>query len=125
MSTEQPEALRLANAHEQVAKGIDFPELSLQTAAELRRLHEDCEDWKKGYALLFKENADRRRLNEELVEALRKARATLNERLDDLIESCTNPVTGLITDSADLLAIESDQDLINSIDATLAKAEAA
>jgi ABC-type nitrate/sulfonate/bicarbonate transport system ATPase subunit len=36
----QPEALHLANAHEQVAKGFDFPELALQTAAELRRLHE-------------------------------------------------------------------------------------
>jgi hypothetical protein len=78
MSTEQPEALRLANAHEQVAKGIDFPELSLQTAAELRRLHEDCEDWKKGYALLFKENADRRRLNEELVEAVKQMQSALS-----------------------------------------------
>jgi hypothetical protein len=58
----------------------------------------------------------------DLLVELHKARATLNDRLDDLIESHTNPVTGLITDDADLLAIESDQDLINSIDAAIAKA---
>ena len=121
MSTEQPEALRLADWLEDEYGSAE----AWDAANELRRLHEDCEDWKKGYALLFKENGNRRRLNEELVEALRKARATLNERLDDLIESCTCPTTGLITDDTDLLAIESDQDLINSIDATLAKAEAA
>ena len=73
MSTEQPEALRLANWLLETCKGGDEPSpMEQQAAAELRRLHEDCEDWKQGYALLFKENADRRRLNEELVEALRK-----------------------------------------------------
>jgi hypothetical protein len=36
----QPEALRLANALEKVAKAIDFTKLALQTAAELRRLHQ-------------------------------------------------------------------------------------
>jgi DNA anti-recombination protein RmuC len=118
----QPEALRLAEITE-FDKYPRHPDHNQHTAAELRRLHQECEDWKQGYALLFKENADRRRLNDELVTELQKARATLNERLDDLIDSCTDPVTGLICDSADLLAIESDQDLINSIDATLAKAE--
>jgi Holliday junction resolvasome RuvABC DNA-binding subunit len=70
MSTEQPEALRYAEELDclQYADYLNHHE----AAAELRRLHEDCEDWKKGYALLFKENANRRRLNEELVEALRK-----------------------------------------------------
>ena len=82
MSTEQPEALQLARNLENDAQGIDLGAEGLgwspstgnmnAAAAELRRLHEDCEDWKQGYALLFKENADRRRLNEELVEALRK-----------------------------------------------------
>jgi hypothetical protein len=67
----QPEALRLAEITE-FDKYPRHPDHNQHTAAELRRLHEDCEDWKQGYALLFKENADRRRLNEELVEALRK-----------------------------------------------------
>jgi hypothetical protein len=70
MSTEQPEALRLAKIL--IDDAYWSPMLGEQAAAELRRLHEDCEDWKQGYALLFKENADRRRLNEDLVEALRK-----------------------------------------------------
>ena len=70
MSTEQPEALRLAEMFERIWEGQS--NIDTEAAAELRRLHEDCEDWKQGYALLFKENGDRRRLNEELVEALRK-----------------------------------------------------
>ena len=36
----QHPALHLANAYEQVANAVEFPELALQTAAELRRLHE-------------------------------------------------------------------------------------
>jgi hypothetical protein len=71
MST-QPEALRLAEVLMHLpaadAKGHAYQS---EAAAELRRLHEDCEDWKQGYALLFKENGNRRRLNEELVEALK------------------------------------------------------
>ena len=54
---------------------------------------------------------------------LHKARAALREHLDELIKSHTHPDTGLITDDADLLAIESDQDLINSIDRVIAQAE--
>jgi hypothetical protein len=54
---------------------------------------------------------------------LRKARAALKEHLDELIKSHTHPDTGLITDDADLLAIESDQDLINGIDRVIAQAE--
>jgi hypothetical protein len=121
MST-QPKALRLADA---IKTHKHHPQFNLMetAAAELRRLHEDCENWKQGYALLFKENGDRRRLNEELVTELRKARAALKEQLEILIQSHTCPTTGLITDDTDLLAIESDQDLINSIDAALAKAE--
>ena len=121
MSTEQSEALRLALTPGAVVM-VDV-ETTSALCAELRRLHEDCEDWKKGYALLFKENADRRRLNEELVTELHKARAALKEQLEILIQSHSDPKTGLITDDTDLLAIESDQDLINSIDATLAKAK--
>lgn len=58
----------------------------------------------------------------DLLAELRKARAALQESLDQLIQSHTDPATGLITDDAGLLAIESNQDLINSIDATIAKA---
>lgn len=58
----------------------------------------------------------------DLLEALNKARAALKEQLEILIQCHSDPATGLITDDADLLAIESDQDLINSIDAAIAKA---
>jgi hypothetical protein len=58
-----------------------------------------------------------------LLSELHKARTALQEHLDDLIESHTHPHTGLITDDADLLAIESEQDLINSIDRVIAQAE--
>ena len=58
----------------------------------------------------------------DLLRELDKARAALKEQLEILIQSHTCPTTGLITDDADLLAIESDQDLINSIDAAIAKA---
>jgi hypothetical protein len=68
MSTEQPEWQFLSELFELES---DHESVYRRAAAELRRLHEDCEDWKKGYALLFKENGDRRRLNEELVEALK------------------------------------------------------
>lgn len=36
----QPTALKLANAHKQAAVGAGYPELHLQTEAELRRLHD-------------------------------------------------------------------------------------
>ena len=54
---------------------------------------------------------------------LHKARAALQEHLDELVESHTHPATGLITDDADLLIIESEQDLINGIDRVIAQAE--
>jgi hypothetical protein len=60
---------------------------------------------------------------EQLLSELHKARAALQEHLDELIKSHTHPATGLITDDADLLAIESDQDLINGIDRVIAQAE--
>ena len=120
MSTQQPEALRLADELDGAVKTGYW-----EAVAELRRLDEDCVDWKKGHALLFKENGNRRRLNEELVTELRKARAALKERLESLIQSHTCPTTGLITDDTALLVIESDQDLINNIDAAIAKATGA
>jgi hypothetical protein len=58
----------------------------------------------------------------DLLTELRKARAALKEQLEILIQSHTCPTTGLITDDTALLVIESDQDLINSIDAAIAKA---
>lgn len=74
MST-QPEALRLADNLEGPKT---LPSDQIKAAAEVRRLYEDCEDWKKGYALLFKENADRRRLNEELVGAVKQMQSALS-----------------------------------------------
>jgi hypothetical protein len=77
-------------------------------------------------------NPDMRQANARLIAAapdllteLRKARAALKEQLEILIQSHACPTTGLITDDTDLLAIESDQDLINSIDAAIAKATVA
>jgi hypothetical protein len=61
----------------------------------------------------------------DLLTELRKARAALKEQLEILIQSHTCPTTGLITDDTALLVIESDQDLINSIDAAIAKAKGA
>ena len=58
-----------------------------------------------------------------LLSELHKARAALKEQLEILIQSHSDPVTGLITDAADLLTIESDQDLINGIDRVIAQAE--
>jgi hypothetical protein len=59
----------------------------------------------------------------DLLAELRKARAALKEQLEILIQSHSDPKTGLITDDADLRAIESDQDLINGIDRVIDKAE--
>ena len=99
MSTEQPEALRLAEMFERIWEGQS--NIDTEAAAELRRLHEDCEDWKQGYALLFKENGNRRRLNEELVEALKVARHMIVEdgtpigwsvsRIDEVIAKAKTP----------------------------------
>ena len=58
-----------------------------------------------------------------LLTELHKARAALQEHLDELIKSHTHPDTGLITDDADLLIIESEQDLINGIDRAIDQAE--
>jgi hypothetical protein len=60
-----------------------------------------------------------------LLAELTKARAKLKENFEALIQSCSHPKTGLIQDSADLLFIESEQDLINSIDAAIAEATGA
>jgi hypothetical protein len=75
-------------------------------------------------------NPDMRKANACLIAAapcllaeLRKARAALNEQLEILIQSHSDPKTGLITDDADLRAIESDQDLINGIDRVIDQAE--
>lgn len=59
----------------------------------------------------------------DLLAELRKARAALKEQLEILIQSHSDPKTGLITDDADLRAIESDQDLINGIDRVIDQAE--
>jgi hypothetical protein len=98
MSAEQPEATRLAE------------------------LHQECEDWKQGYALLFKETADRRRMNDELLASLQEARAFIALQTASFVETATNPTSGLIEHSGDLLTAESDQDLLNSIDAVITKA---
>ena len=58
-----------------------------------------------------------------MLNELRKARAALKEHLETLIQTCSDPKTGLIPDSADLLFIESEQDLINGIDRVIAQAE--
>ena len=60
---------------------------------------------------------------EQLLSEIHKARAALKEQLEVLIQSCSDPKTGLITDDADLRVIESEQDLINSIDRVIARAE--
>ena len=133
----QPEALRLARALEQG----DYL-LSIErdkTASELRRLHGLTKEWERKAAtwLASPEAAQRldgyreltQRLNaceqqrDALLAELHKARAALQEHLDELIKSHTHPDTGLITDDADLLIIESEQDLINSIDRAIAQAE--
>ncbi len=54
---------------------------------------------------------------------LHKARAALQEHLDELIESHTLKYTGLIESPAAQLIIESQQDLINGIDRVIAQAE--
>ena len=59
----------------------------------------------------------------DLLSELRKARAALKEQLEILIQSHSDPKTGLITDDADLRAIESDQHLINGIDRVIDQAE--
>lgn len=73
-----------------------------EAAAELRRLHA---------------------LNAELLEALKQARDHIATSLQSLIESETNPATGIVDAPAAILLIEADQDLLNGIDATIAKAE--
>lgn len=49
MSTQQPEALRLADALEFAACPDDFGAVSDQAAAELRRLHAENEALRKAY----------------------------------------------------------------------------
>ena len=58
-----------------------------------------------------------------LLSELHKARAALQEHLDELIESHTLKYTGLIESPAAQLIIESQQDLINGIDRAIAQDE--
>ena len=58
----------------------------------------------------------------ELLAALRMARESIGDSLQSLIETETNPVTGMVDHEGAILVIESEQDLINQIDAAIAKA---
>jgi len=86
-------------------------------------VHGESKRGAKAYAEMFEANAHLIAAAPSMLAELHKARAALKEHLDELIESHTNPDTGLITDDADMLAIESDQDLINGIDRVIAQAE--
>ena len=59
----------------------------------------------------------------KLLVELKKARALIAEHLDELCASCTNATTGMVDDPEELMAIESEQDLLNSISAAIAAAE--
>lgn len=61
----------------------------------------------------------------DLLEALKQAREYIAACIHSHAETVTNPTTGLVEDPEDVLAIESDQDLLNGIDAAIARAEAA
>lgn len=58
----------------------------------------------------------------ELLAELTKARAYIKQNLDSFVETAVNQQTGLIEDPQDRLFAESDQDLLNGIDAAIAKA---
>lgn len=66
-----------------------------------------------------------REQNDELLAALKAARQFIKEHHDSFVETATSPITGLIEDAQDLLFAEADQDLLNSIDAAVAKATGA
>lgn len=101
MSEQQPEALRLAEIlqfHIMHSQAVD-----IEAAAELRRLHA---------------------LNTELLKVLRMARAKIAAELQVMAMCHTGP-DGLIDDAEVVLLIEAEQDLLNQIDAAIAKAEGA
>ena len=60
----------------------------------------------------------------ELLKVLRMARAKIAAELQVMVMSHTGP-DGLIDDAAVVLLIEAEQDLVNQIDAAIAKAEGA
>lgn len=57
----------------------------------------------------------------ELLAELKNARAYIQEHHDSFVETATNLATGLIKDPEDVLIAEASQDLLNGIDAALAK----
>ena len=58
----------------------------------------------------------------ELLAALRLARANLSDKLEVMVMSHHNPVTGTVDNAEVALIIEAEQDLLNQIDAAIAKA---
>lgn len=58
----------------------------------------------------------------ELLKELKLVREVIAASNQSFIEGATNNATGLIDDPEDLLIAEADQDLINGIDAVIAKA---
>jgi len=58
----------------------------------------------------------------DLLEELRRARAYISEHHNSFVEGVTSPVSGLIEDPQDLVFAEANQDLLNGIDAAIAKA---
>jgi len=98
MSAKQPEALRMADL-----LITPYTECNAAAAAELLRLHA---------------------LNVELLKVLRMARAKIAAELQVMAMCHTGP-DGLIDDAEVVLLIEAEQDLLNQIDAAIAKAEGA
>ena len=58
-----------------------------------------------------------------LLAELKKAQALIEEHLEELCAGCTNLITGVVDNAEDLMAVEAEQDLLNSIEAAIAKAE--
>lgn len=59
----------------------------------------------------------------DLLAQLKIARTELAALHQAFIASSTNPATGVIEDPDDVLTAEADQDMLNGIDAAIAKAE--
>ena len=59
---------------------------------------------------------------DHLVVLLRHGRAVIEANRDGMVESHTDPVTGLIDDDQARMSIESDTDLLTQIDAAIYKA---
>ena len=101
MSTQQPEALRLAARLDPVhSYQTPLPDLRREAASELRRLHA---------------------LNTELLKVLRMARAKIAADLQVMAMCHTGP-DGLIDDAEAALLIDAEQDLVNQIDEAITKA---